>query len=113
MTATPTALRIMDERKTDVCECCGINPAEEAHHCLHHRIRGKHPKAALDMTFNLQLVCHKCHVSGKANIYSNRVIFLKRQCNRYGADVMLKWYEGVGLKAPEKYFIRIMKGLEQ
>lgn len=95
---TYSALEIMRERKTEVCECCGINPAQEAHHCLYRRdLRNKTAKDLLNQTYNLQLVCYRCHGS-TSRTHENKVRFWKTQCERYGKGVMLAWHNKLPYK---------------
>jgi len=101
---TPTARRLIKERGA-ICEVKGCsNLAVEAHHCLYHRRRGKHPVPELDMDENLQLVCLQCHrVTGRANGFENRVDFWKRQCERFGREHMIEWNQGLPIKVKEHY----------
>ena len=98
---TETAYRIMQERGTMFCECCGVAPAEEAHHCLYRKDnRTKGAKELLDLRYNLMLVCHACH-AGPAKTHENKVRFWNMQCKRYGCEVMLKWHTDLPYKIKE------------
>lgn len=99
---TEKALQLMRVRKTEVCECCGINPAEEAHHCLYRRNRSnKKAGRLLDMDLNLQLVCKACH-EGKAKGWENKIGFWQVQCVRYGRNIMLWWHDSIPYKVKER-----------
>lgn len=80
------------------CESCGIARWTELHHCLLHRsVR----RPELDCIENLMGVCSDCHYYG--NGYQVRRRFWGAQCERYGADHMSEWLDGLGLKAPPKF----------
>ena len=100
---TSTALRLMEERQTTVCECEGCNnPAEQAHHCLYRRDK-RYPE--LNDDENLQLVCYYHHmVDGTADSWENRVWFWGVQCERYGADHMIEWHDNLRLKVKERIY---------
>lgn len=98
---TSTALRLISERNQPTCEVLGCeNPAEEAHHCLYRKKKGKHPVPELDMDENLQLVC-KPHHEVEAKSYKNKIYFWGVQCKRYGHEHMVDWHESLPLKIKE------------
>ena len=95
---TDTALMLMNERGIMFCECCGIEPGEEAHHCLYRRDNSnRKAKKLLDQKYNLQLVGKKCH-AGPAKTHKNKVAFWHIQCKRYGRETMLKWHTDLPYK---------------
>ena len=101
---TDTALMLMNERGTMFCECCGVAPAEEAHHMLYRKDnRTKGAKELLDLRYNLMLVCHDCH-SGPAKTHENKVRFWNIQCKRYSREVMLKWHTDLPYKIKEREY---------
>lgn len=98
---TETAKRLMKARGITVCECCGLRPAEEAHHCLYRRDnRDKKAGKVLNEDYNLQLVCKTCH-EVKAKSFRNKQAFWYAQCQRYGRAVMLDWHERLPYKVKE------------
>jgi len=98
---TETALKLMQERNNSLCECCGVTPAEEAHHCLYRRdLKNKAAGKVLNETYNLQLVCKECH-SRVAKHHANKVRFWRMQCARYGKDRMLDWHKRLPYKVKE------------
>jgi len=104
MPPTETARALMNERNTMLCECCNERPAEEAHHCLYGKDnRNCQAKKLLNMSYNLQLVCKKCHACDALS-HENRVRFWGTQCERYGHDVMLAWHESLPYKPESKEF---------
>ena len=101
---TDTALMLMNERGTMFCECCGVAPAEEAHHMLYRKDnRTKGAKALLDLPYNLMLVCKDCH-AGPAKTHENKVRFWNVQCKRYGREVMLQWHMDLPYKIKEREY---------
>ena len=101
---TETAMAIIIERKTAVCECCCAAPAEQAHHCLYGKDnKNKAAKKLLNMTYNLMLVCAACH-SRAAKSHENKVRFWKMQCERYGEKVMIEWHNKLPYKVKEKEY---------
>ena len=101
MNPTMTALILIHDRKTDICEVCNKNPGVEAHHCLYRRDR-RVKNGSLDEIYNLQLVCYQCHhVTGLADSYENRENFWRSQVERYGLQAMLRWHERVPYKIKE------------
>ena len=100
---TETAMRLIKERNRVLCEVCNIRPAQEAHHCLYIRKRGKRPVPQLDMDENLQLVCKKCH-SVEAKTFENKVRFWHIQCERYGHEHMVEWHVGLPIKQKERSY---------
>ncbi len=100
---TQTAKMLAKERG-NICECCWVRRANEAHHCLYRR--DKHvTSGVLEEKYNLQLVCYQCHyVTGKADSYANRVRFWQKQCERYGREVMLAWHSRVPYKIKEQAY---------
>jgi len=101
---TDTALRLMNERGTMFCEVCNSAPGEEGHHCLYIKDnKNKKAKKLLDLTYNLQLVCHACH-AGPAKTHENKVRFWNMQCKRYGREVMLKWHMDLPYKIKEREY---------
>lgn len=98
---TSTATALMKERNIHTCQCCGLRPAEEAHHCLHSRMKGI---VELNQYENLQLVCRTCHhVTGKAKTWENKVRYWEWACGFYGREHMIKWWKDVPIKIKERY----------
>lgn len=95
---TPTAQRLIDERNLTACECCG-GPLVycEAGHCLYKKDnRNRKAKKLLNMDYNLQVDCRKCHHgTGEADSHANRVAFWHAQCERFGHDVMVDWHDKI------------------
>jgi len=57
----------------------------------------------LDDKRNIMLVCSACHHSGIVNGFEARRWFWQRQCERYGQQAMQEFWEGVCLKAKERF----------
>ena len=75
-----------------LCEVCGIRPGTDLHHCIEKRRKG-HPE--LDCEINLEVVCHKCHMEGRADSKEHAIEFVKNQIDK-GYDV-IGWYDGLPL----------------
>jgi len=98
---TPTAMKLIEERG-NLCECCGIRQGTEAHHALYYKDnKNLRAKKLLDMTYNLILVCERCH-SCKAKTHQSKVRFWEIQCARYGHDVMVAWHNKIPYKQENK-----------
>lgn len=78
--------------KYPYCEICDKRLGTDLHHCIEKRRKG-HPE--LDCEINLEVVCHQCHMEGKADSKEHAIEFVKRQIER-GHDV-LDWYDGLPL----------------
>lgn len=101
---TETASQLIQERHSNVCECCGEAPAEQAHHCLYGKDnKNKVAKKLLNMTYNLMLVCAACHARA-AKSHENKVRFWEMQCQRYGREVMVAWHNLLPYKVKEKEY---------
>lgn len=103
MTPTRTALALMTERNIFTCQVEGCNhPAEEAHHCLYHRMKGI---CELNQYENLQLVCQSCHKhTGKALTFENRLAHWNWACDFYGKEHMVRYHESLPIKVKEKSY---------
>ena len=86
------ALKLRLLRLYPMCEMCGIRPGKELHHCIEKRRKGH---KELDCEINLEVLCHQCHMSGKADTSDHAIEFVNRQIAR-GHDV-LSWYDGLPL----------------
>jgi hypothetical protein len=99
---TKTAYELMKERGIWKCQVCGVNPGEEAHHCLYHRRKGVNQ---LNDHENLQIVCRMCHKhNGRALTFQNRLDYWEWACGYYGKEHMIKWNESLPLKVKEKAY---------
>jgi len=85
-------LKMMLLEKYPYCEVCNINPGTDLHHCIEKRRKG-HPE--LDCEINLEAVCHKCHMEGKADSTEHAIEFVRKQIER-GHDV-IRWYDRLNL----------------
>jgi uncharacterized protein YcsI (UPF0317 family) len=92
----------MAERNIHTCQVKGCsNPGEEAHHCLHGRMKGV---TELNQYENLQIVCRKCHhITGAAKTWENRVNYWRWACSWYGKQHMIDWWNDVPIKVKERY----------
>ena len=75
-----------------ICECCGIGPGVELHHCIEKRRKGR---KELDVIMNLEVACHQCHMSGKLDSSEHAIEFARKRIEE-GYDV-LGWYDGLTL----------------
>jgi hypothetical protein len=80
------------------CERCGMAPWTELHHCLFHRMKNH---KELDSIFNLMGVCSDCHPY--CNSFETRRKFWRSQCNLYGHETMVEWYDGLNLLVKESF----------
>ena len=74
------------------CEVCNERLGTDLHHCIEKKRKGC---PELDMKINLEVVCHKCHMEGRADSKEHAIEFVKKQIER-GHDV-LGWYEALPL----------------
>ena len=102
-TATPTALRLMEDRQITTCECEGCDrPAVHAHHVFYRRDK-RCPELNCDENF--QLCCYFHHmVDGTADSFENKVYFWGVQIERYGKPHMIAWHDSLNLKVKEKIY---------
>lgn len=76
------------------CPFCG-GQATDAHHALFGR--SKRFAAWVDTIYNLEPVCHECHLSGLADTLEHRREFYAKQAKRYGA-ALREWLERMPAK---------------
>ena len=86
------ALKDLLLSKYPMCEVCNSRPGTDLHHCIEKRRKG-YPE--LDCEINFEVVCHKCHMEGKADSKEHAIEFVKRQIER-GYDV-IGWYDNLPL----------------
>jgi len=79
-------------KRGGACEICGSGLALDLHHCIEKRRKG-HPE--LDCEINLEVVCHKGHMEGRADSKEHAIEFVKKQIER-GHDVV-SWYDNLKL----------------
>jgi hypothetical protein len=76
------------------CENCGRTGCER-HHGLFRKDK-RYPE--LDDELNYALVCHRCHTRGICDSKEFRQAFYRRQCERYGREVVDAWVASLPLK---------------
>jgi hypothetical protein len=78
----------------NVCEIEGCRrPGTDAHHCL--IPADKRFQDHLDHVINMQIVCHKCHMEGKADNPSNLDTAITQALYRYGETAVIEWLDGL------------------
>lgn len=82
------------QTRGELCEVCGLDKATDAHHCI--EMRQKRYMKELTVAENLEAVCHKCHMEGRADSAEHAIEFAKRQVER-GYDI-LRWYNSLPMK---------------
>lgn len=96
-TWTQLKARLIAERG-HICERCRIRDAADLHHSLVGRMKRK---PELNVEYNAELLCKECHANPGA--YNERLVFWKKQCKRYGTEVMRAWHDGLNLLIKEKF----------
>lgn len=97
--------------KGQYCMCCGnIMPREklQRHHTFFKRTKNKRAKESVDDERNITLVCARCHstdgTTGLANSRDYKLRAWIKQCERYGRDSMIEWYNSVPLIIKERFW---------
>lgn len=75
------------QQKRTQCEVCG-RPAMDAHHAIVKRDKNC---VAVDNLINLQMVCHECHMEGKADGWENTKKAIRDAIRRYGKEEVENW----------------------
>ena len=75
------------EQKRRNCWVCG-KPSEDAHHAI---VKTDKNNRTVDNLINLQMVCHKCHMEGKADGWENTKRAIRDSIRRYGKDEVERW----------------------
>ena len=96
-TWTQLKARLIKERG-HICERCRTQDATDLHHSLIGRMKRK---PELNVQYNAELLCKECHAN--AGSYNERLAFWRRQCVRYGEDVMVDWYDNLSLLIKEQF----------
>ena len=86
------------EERGDACEMCAWNKAVDPHHCIVHKRKGR---PEFDATWNIELLCRKCHSDGYCNSYEHRGGFWSRQKER-GYPIK-EIYDSLPLKKKEHF----------
>ena len=92
-------LRAYVNEKRTVCEVCGRAPATDAHHAIVKRDKNN---KKVDNIINVQMVCHKCHMEGKADGYKNMTKAVDKAVERYGREAVIEWLKSLNKEVGEQ-----------
>ena len=70
------------------CEICGFSAATDAHHAI---VKRDKRFKVVDNICNLQMVCHECHMEGKADAEENKERAVRLSIRYNGIEAVLAW----------------------